>query len=41
MKGLFEGSKNIQFTETTVTIKSALRDDSLAQVDALAAELMK
>lgn len=41
MKALFEGCKNITFTETTVTVKSALRDDSLAQIDALAAELMK
>ena len=41
MKGLFEGCRNISFTETTVTIKSALRADSLAQIDALAAELMK
>jgi flavorubredoxin len=41
MKALFDGCKNITFAETTVTIKSALRDDSLAQIDALAAELMK
>ena len=41
MKALFEGCKNITFTETTVTIRSALREDSLAQIDALAAELMK
>ena len=41
MKGLFEGCKNIAFTETTVTVRSALREDSMAQLDALAAELMK
>jgi len=41
MKALFEGCKNITFTGTTVTVKSALREDSLAQIDALAAELMK
>ncbi len=40
MKALFEGSTNISFTETTVTIRSALKDDSLAQIDALAKELM-
>jgi len=40
MKALFEGCKNITFTGTTVTVKSALREDSLAQIDALAAELM-
>ena len=40
MKGLFDGCKNIVFTETTVTIKSALKDENIAQLDALAAELM-
>ena len=40
MKALFEGCKNIAFTETTVTIKSALKDENLAQLDTLAAELM-
>ena len=41
MKKLLEESKNIAFTETTVTIKSALKEDSLAQLGALAAELMR
>ena len=41
MKAMFEGSKNITFTETTVTIRSALKEDSLAQLDELADELMK
>ena len=39
MKSKFEKSKNITFTETTVTVASALGDDSIAQIEALAAEL--
>ena len=39
MTGLFEGSKNITFAENTVHIKSALNDESKAQLDALADEL--
>ena len=39
MKGMFEKSKNLSFTDTTVTIKSALNDASLAQIDALVNEL--
>ncbi len=39
IKSLFEKSKGIEFTNTTVTIRSALNDDSRAQLDALAAEL--
>lgn len=39
MKGMFEKSKNIEFTETTVKILSALNEDSQAQLDALADEL--
>ncbi len=38
-KGLFEKSKNITFTDTTVTVKSALNAESTAQIDALAKEL--
>ena len=41
MKGMFEKSKNITFTENTVKILSALSDDSRAQIDALAEELCK
>ena len=41
MRGMFEKSKNLTFTETTVQIKSALNDQNLAQIDALAEELMK
>ena len=39
MKKLLEGSKNLAFTETTVMVKSALSDESRAQIEALAAEL--
>ena len=39
MRSMFEKSKNITFTETTVKILSALNDESKAQVEALANEL--
>ena len=39
MRALFDGCKNITFTDTTVTIRSALTDESRAALDALAAEL--
>lgn len=39
MKGMFEKSKNITFAENVVTIKSALSDESIAQMDALCKEL--
>lgn len=41
MKKMLEGSKNLKFTDTTVTIKSALNADSTAQVEALAEELCR
>ena len=41
MRELFAKSKNITFTETTVTIRSALNDTSAAQLDALAGELCR
>ena len=41
MKGMFDNSKNITFTDTTVKILSSLNDDSKAQVNALAEELCK
>ena len=41
IKAKFEKSKNITWLDTTVTIKSALSADSIAQVEALADELMK
>lgn len=39
IKAHFDKSKNIKFTDTTVTIRSALNTDSAAQIDALAKEL--
>ena len=39
MRKMFEQSKNIEFTKTTVTITSALNDDSRAQITAMAEEL--
>lgn len=39
IKGMFEKSKNIRFTDTTVTIKSALNAESTAQIESLAKEL--
>ena len=41
MRKMFEGSKNLTFTDTTVKILSALNEDSTAQVEALAEELCK
>ena len=41
IKGMFEKSKDITFTDTTVTIKSAMNDDTLKQLESLADELMK
>ena len=41
MRGLFEKSKNITFTEATVHIKSDLNAESKQQLDDLAAELSK
>jgi flavorubredoxin len=39
MRRMFEGSKNITFTDTTVKILSALNDESKAQIEAMANEL--
>lgn len=39
MKGMFEKSKGITFTDTVVNIKSSMNEESAAQLDALAAEL--
>ena len=41
MKGMFDKSRNITFTDTTVKILSALNEDSRAQVEALAEELCR
>ncbi len=40
MKTMLEGSKDITFLENTVTVRSALSDDSKAAVERLADELM-
>ena len=40
MHKMLEGSKNLTFTDTTVKIVSALNDDSRAQIEALADELI-
>ena len=40
MRKMLEGSKNLTFTDTTVTILSALNDTSRAQIEALANELL-
>lgn len=39
MKEMFEKSKNIEFAENNVKIMSALNDDSIIQIKALAKEL--
>ena len=41
MLKMFEGSKNLTFTDTTVTIKSAVNAENEAQIAALAEELCK
>ena len=41
IKAMFEKSKNITWTDTTVTIKSAVKAENIAQIEALAEELMK
>ncbi len=41
MKGMFEKSKNITFTDTTVKIMSALNEESSAQLDAMVEELTR
>ena len=40
MRGMLEGSKNLTFTENTVKIMSAVNDQTKAQLDALAAEIL-
>ena len=40
MKKMFEGSKNLTFTENNVKIFSAMNDENRAQIEALANELM-
>lgn len=41
MQGMLESCKGLIFTKTTVRIMSALNDESLAQIDRLAEELLK
>lgn len=41
MKKMLEGSKNLVYTDTTVSIMSALNEESKAQLDELAKELCK
>ena len=41
IKSMLEGCKNLTFTDTTVSIKSALNDANMAQLDALADEILK
>ena len=41
MRGMLEGSRDLTFTDTTVTIRSALNADSRRQLDAMADELCR
>ena len=41
MRGMFDGCKNLTFTDTTVRLLSALNDDSKAQIEAVTDELCK
>ena len=41
MKGMLEKSKNLEFVDTTVTIKSALSDENIKQIEELAYEICK
>jgi flavorubredoxin len=41
MRKMLESSKNLTFTDTTVTIRSAMTDENRAQLVALADELCR
>ena len=41
MRGMLEGGKNLTFTETTVTLRSAMNEQTKADLSALAAELCR
>lgn len=41
MRSMLEPCKNIDYTETTVSILSAVKDENITQIEALAEELMK
>jgi flavorubredoxin len=40
IKKLFEGAKDITFTDTTVTIHSAVKNDTIEQIKNLAKEIL-
>ena len=39
MKKMLENCKNLTYADTTVTIKSAMNDANIAQIEALAKEM--
>ena len=41
MKGMLENCKDTVFAETTVRIMSAMNEENMAQIEALADEMMK
>ena len=41
IKAMLEGSKNIEYTDTTVTIRSAITEENKVQIAALASEICK
>lgn len=41
MRKMLDGSKNLSFTDTTVTVRSALNSDSEAQIEAMTSELCR
>ena len=41
MKKMLENSKDLTFTDTTVKVMSALNEESIAAIEALAEELSK
>lgn len=41
IKKMFENSKSIEFCENTVTVKSALNEESISKIDLLADEILK
>ena len=41
MRRMLENSKNLTYTESGVHIKSAMNEENIAQIEALAAELCK
>ena len=41
MTAMFEKSKNITFTQNTVKIMSAVKEENIAEIKALAEEILK